>query len=199
MGSEKKQEFLQNMDEYQYGFSDPDTSVYKSERGLNEQVVRNISKLKNEPDWMIAFRLKALAHFIKRPMPNWGADISQLDLENIFYYVRPSDMAGKTWDEVPDTIKNTFDRLGIPEAERKFLAGVGAQYESEMVYHSIQEHLEKQGVIFLSIEDGLKKHPDIFRQYFGTVIPIEDNKFASAAKEWRAGNWEIQCRPRLFF
>ncbi len=190
MGSEKKQEFLQNMDDYQYGFSDPDTSVYKSERGLSEQVVRNISKLKNEPEWMTNFRMKALEHFIKRPMPNWGADISALDLENIFYYVRPSDVAGKTWDEVPDTIKNTFDRLGIPEAERKFLAGVGAQYESEMVYHSIQEHLEKQGVIFLSIEDGLKKHPEIFKQYFGTVIPIEDNKFAALnSAVWSGGSF----------
>ena len=123
-------------------------------------------------------------------MPNWGADISGLDLDNIFYYVRPTDGSGKTWDDVPDTIKKTFDRLGIPEAERKFLAGVGAQYESEMVYHSIQEHLEKQGVIFLSIEDGLKKHPDLFKQYFGTVIPIEDNKFAALnSAVWSGGSF----------
>ena len=190
MGIEQKADFLEKTDEYKYGFSDPDTSVYKSQRGLSEEVVRNISRMKNEPEWMLQFRLKALAHYIKRPMPTWGPDISKLDLENIFYYVRPSEAAGHTWDEVPDTIKRTFDRLGIPEAERKFLAGVGAQYESEMVYHSIQEQLEKQGVIFLSIEDGLKKHPDIFKQYFGTVVPIEDNKFAALnSAVWSGGSF----------
>ena len=126
----------------------------------------------------------------QRPMPSWGADISGLDLEDIYYYVRPSDETEKSWDDVPDTIKKTFDRLGVPDAERKFLAGVGAQYESEMVYHSIQEHLEKLGVIFLSIEDGLKKHPDIFKQYFGTVVPIEDNKFAALnSAVWSGGSF----------
>ena len=109
----------------------------------------------------------------------WGGDLTKLNLDDIYYYVKPAEMESKSWDDVPETIKNTFDKLGIPEAERKFLAGVGAQYESEMVYHQIQENLEEQGVIFLSIEEGLKKHPDLFREYFGTVIPIEDNKFAS--------------------
>jgi len=190
MSSEQKPEFLEKIDEYKYGFSNPDTSVYKSDRGLTEEVVRNISKLKNEPEWMTEFRLKALAHFLIRPMPKWGADISTLNLDNIFYYVRPTNESGKTWDEVPDTIKKTFDRLGIPEAERKFLAGVGTQYESEMVYHSIQEHLEKQGVIFLSIEEGLRQHPDLFRQYFSTVIPIEDNKFAALnSAVWSGGSF----------
>jgi Fe-S cluster assembly protein SufB len=190
MGKDEKPNFLENIADYQYGFSDPDTSVYKSQRGLTEQVVRNISKMKNEPEWMLQFRLKALVHFNKRPMPTWGPDISKLDLDNIFYYVRPSESSGKTWDEVPDTIKKTFDRLGIPDAERKFLAGVGAQYESEMVYHSIQEHLEKQGVIFLSIEEGLRQHPDLFRQYFSTVIPIEDNKFAALnSAVWSGGSF----------
>ena len=190
MGTEQNQNFLSNLDEYQYGFRDPETYVFKSKKGLGEEIVRKISAMKEEPEWMLEFRLKALKHFNIRPMPTWGADISGLDLEDIFYYVRPAEASGKTWDEVPDTIKKTFDRLGIPEAERKFLAGVGAQYESEMVYHSIQEHLTKQGVIFLSIEDGLKKYPELFRQYFGTVIPIEDNKFAALnSAVWSGGSF----------
>jgi len=161
--SEKVQDtFLEQLGEYQYGFSDPDISVFKTEKGLNEGVVRQISAIKKEPEWMLDFRLKALKHYMQRPMPNWGADISHLDLENIIYYVKPSEMESKSWDDVPENIKDTFNKLGIPEAEQKFLAGVGAQYESEMVYHSIQEHLEKQGVIFLSIEEGLRQHPDSF-------------------------------------
>jgi len=190
MSIEQKPDFLGKLGEYQYGFKDPDTSVYKSAKGLNEEVVRKISEMKNEPEWMLEFRLKALKHFRQRPMPAWGADITQLDLENIYYYVRPSEASEKNWDDVPETIKNTFDRLGIPEAEQKFLAGVGAQYESEMVYHSIQEHLEKQGVIFLSIEDGLKQYPELFKQHFGTVIPIEDNKFAALnSAVWSGGSF----------
>ena len=140
---------------------------------------------------MLDFRLKALEHFQQRPMPTWGADLSELNLDEIFFYVKPMEEGdGKSWDDVPDTIKKTFDRLGIPEAERKFLAGVGAQYESEMVYHSIQENLSKKGVIFLSIEDGLRQYPDLFRQYFGTVIPIEDNKFAALnSAVWSGGSF----------
>ena len=189
--SEKVQDtFLEQLGEYQYGFSDPDISVYKTEKGLNENVVRKISEMKNEPEWMLEFRLKALKHYMQRPMPTWGADISKLDLENIIYYVKPSEMESKSWDDVPDNIKDTFNKLGIPEAEQKFLAGVGAQYESEMVYHSIQEHLEKQGVIFLSIEEGLRQHPDLFREYFGTVIPIEDNKFSALnSAVWSGGSF----------
>lgn len=190
MKTENKPDFLDKLDEYQYGFQDPDVSVYKSGKGLSEEVVRKISEMKNEPEWMLQFRLKALEHFQKRPMPKWGPDLSGLDLDDIYYYVRPVEASGKTWDEVPDTIKNTFDKLGIPEAEQKFLAGVGAQYESEMVYHSIQEQLAKQGVIFLSIEDGLRQHPDIFREYFGTVVPIEDNKFAALnSAVWSGGSF----------
>ncbi|MBP7355865.1 MAG: Fe-S cluster assembly protein SufB, partial [Longilinea sp.] len=170
MSDKPQSDILNELTDYQYGFSDPDTSVFKTRRGLDSDVVRQISALKGEPEWMLEFRLRALEHYDARPMPSWGADISGLNLDDIYYYVRPTDSQGRTWDDVPDTIKNTFDRLGIPEAERKFLAGVGAQYESEMVYHSIQEHLEKQGVIFLSIEDGLRQHPDLFRQYFGTVV-----------------------------
>jgi Fe-S cluster assembly protein SufB len=181
---------LDGIGEYKYGFSDPDTFVFKSRKGLDAEIVREISFMKGEPEWMLEFRLKSLDHFLKRPTPTWGGDLSTLDLDEIFYYVKPTDKEGKSWDDVPDTIKETFDRLGIPEAEQKFLAGVGAQYESEMVYHSIQEHLESQGVIFLSIEDGLRKHPGLFREYFGTVIPIEDNKFAALnSAVWSGGSF----------
>ena len=190
MGGKSETELLQGIGEYRYGFSDPETYVFKSRRGLDRTVVEQISKMKDEPEWMLAFRLKALEHYMQRPMPKWGADLEKLDLDNIFYYVRPMDAEGKSWDDVPSTIKDTFSRLGIPEAEQKFLAGVGAQYESEMVYHSIQEHLEKQGVIFLSIEQGLKQYPDLFREYFGTVIPIEDNKFAALnSAVWSGGSF----------
>jgi len=190
MGANQENEFLEQIGQYRYGFSDPDTSVFRSRKGLDEDVVRQISAMKGEPEWMLEFRLKALAHFQQRPMPNWGADLSGLDLDNIYYYVRPTEKDAKSWDDVPDTIKDTFEKLGIPEAERKFLAGVGAQYESEMVYHNIQEHLEKQGVIFLSIEDGLRKHPELFRKYFGTVVPIEDNKFAALnSAVWSGGSF----------
>jgi Fe-S cluster assembly protein SufB len=181
---------LKDVGQYKYGFHDPENYTFKSQKGLSREVVENISRMKDEPQWMLEFRLKGLEHFLKRPMPKWGADISGLDLENIFYYVKPTEGSTGSWDDVPDTIKNTFDKLGIPDAERKFLAGVGAQYESEMVYHSILEHLEKQGVIFLSIEDGLRQYPDLFREYFGTVIPIEDNKFSALnSAVWSGGSF----------
>ncbi len=183
-------EHLKGIDQYKYGFSDPDVSVFKSRQGLNEEVVREISAMKGEPEWMLEFRLKALKHFLERPLPTWGGDLSTLDLDKIYYYVKPSEMEGKSWDDVPETIKDTFDKLGIPEAEQKFLAGVGAQYESEMVYHSVQKHLEEQGVIFLSIEEGLRQHPELFREYFGTVIPITDNKFAALnSAVWSGGSF----------
>jgi len=181
---------LEGLDRYKYGFSDPDETVFHTRRGLDRQVVEEISRLKEEPEWMLAFRLKALEHYLARPMPNWGPDLSGLNLDEIFYYVRPAEAESKTWDEVPETIKKTFDRLGIPEAEQKFLAGVGAQYESEMVYHNIQKHLSDQGVIFLSIENGLKQHPDLFRKYFGTIIPHTDNKFAALnSAVWSGGSF----------
>jgi Fe-S cluster assembly protein SufB len=139
---------------------------------------------------MLEFRLKAYRHYIQRPMPTWGPDLSGLDLESIYYYVRPEEIDQKSWEDVPDTIKSTFDKLGIPEAEQKYLAGVGAQYDSEMVYHNIQEALAKQGVIFLSIENGLKQHPDLFREYFSTVVPIQDNKFAALnSAVWSGGSF----------
>ncbi|MCX6070579.1 MAG: Fe-S cluster assembly protein SufB [Chloroflexi bacterium] len=181
---------LEGLDGYKYGFSDKDVSLFQTARGLRRDVVEKISALKGEPAWMLEFRLKALEHFLQRPMPAWGPDLSHLNLDEIIYYVRPSEASEKSWDDVPDTIKNTFEKLGIPEAERKFLAGVGAQYESEMVYHNIQKHLEDQGVIFLSIEDGLRQHPDLFRQYFGTVIPHTDNKFAALnGAVWSGGSF----------
>lgn len=181
---------LDNIGEYKYGFSDPETYVFKSRKGIDREVVQQISAMKGEPEWMLEFRLKALEHFFKRPMPNWGGDLSKLNLDDIYYYVKPTDQESQSWEDVPETIKDTFDKLGIPEAEQKFLSGVGAQYESEMVYHKIQEHLEEQGVIFLSIEDGLRKHPELFREYFSTIIPIEDNKFAALnSAVWSGGSF----------
>ncbi len=190
MGKNPETDFLNELNDYQYGFSDPDTFVFKSRKGLNEEVVRQISAMKGEPEWMLEFRLKALKHFLSRPIPTWGADLSDLNLDDIYYYVKPTDAEGRTWDDVPETIKNTFEKLGIPEAERKYLAGVGAQYDSEMIYHNVQEELEQQGVIFMSIEDGLRHHPDLFREYFSTVIPIEDNKFAALnSAVWSGGSF----------
>ena len=183
-------QILKDIGDYQFGFKDPETYVFKSRMGLDREIVEQISAMKGEPEWMLDFRLKAFEHFQKRPMPTWGGDLSKLDLDNIYYYVKPAEAESKSWDDVPETIKNTFEKLGIPEAEQKFLAGVGAQYESEMVYHQIQEHLEEQGVIFLSIEDGLREHPDLFREYFSTVIPIEDNKFAALnSAVWSGGSF----------
>ncbi|MFV1859914.1 MAG: Fe-S cluster assembly protein SufB [Anaerolineales bacterium] len=181
---------LDGIGKYKYGFSDPDVTVFKTRKGLDQDVVRQISAMKEEPEWMLEFRLNALDHFFARPIPEWGPDLSRLDLDNIYYYVKPSESESKTWEDVDETIKATFDKLGIPEAEQKFLAGVGAQYESEMVYHSIQEHLDELGVIFVSIEDGLKNHEDIFREYFGTVIPHTDNKFAALnSAVWSGGSF----------
>ncbi|BCY18790.1 Fe-S cluster assembly protein SufB [Leptolinea sp. HRD-7] len=190
MSNEPQAQFLDELGDYRYGFSDKDVSVFETGRGLNRRVVEQISSMKGEPQWMLDYRLRALEHFQQRPMPNWGPDISSLDFDNIFYYVKPSEAEGKSWDEIPDTIKTTFDKLGIPEAEQKFLAGVGAQYESEMVYHSIQANLEKLGVIFLSIEEGLRQYPDLFKEHFGTIVPIEDNKFAALnSAVWSGGSF----------
>jgi Fe-S cluster assembly protein SufB len=176
--------------DYEHGFSDPDRSSFKSRKGLDEEVIRQISAFKEEPEWMLEFRLKAYRHFLERPMPSWGPDLSGLNLDEIYFYVRPEEIDQKSWDDVPDTIKNTFDRLGLPEAEQKYLAGVGAQYDSEMVYHNINEHLEKQGVIFLSIENGLKQYPDLFKEYFSTVVPIQDNKFSALnSAVWSGGSF----------
>ena len=176
--------------DYKYGFHDIDVSVFRTEKGLSPEVVAAISEHKKEPEWMLRFRLKALDHFHKRPMPTWGADLSGIDFDNIYYYVKPTEEQGRSWDDVPDSIKQTFDRLGIPEAERKFLAGVSAQYDSEVVYHNIREDLNKLGVIFGDCDSGLREHPEIFRKYFGTVIPPNDNKFAALnSAVWSGGSF----------
>jgi Fe-S cluster assembly protein SufB len=177
--------------EYKYGFHDSEQEyAFKGKRGLSTEVVEEISRMKGEPDWMRDFRLKAFKYFQARPVPTWGADLSEIDFDNIFYYVRPMDKQGKTWEDVPAYIKNTFDKLGIPEAERKFLAGVSAQYESEVVYHSIKEELSNKGVVFLDMDSGLREYPDIVKQYFGTVISNNDNKFAALnSAVWSGGSF----------
>ncbi|MFL5761164.1 MAG: Fe-S cluster assembly protein SufB [Thermomicrobiales bacterium] len=176
--------------DYQYGFRDEEDYVFKSKRGLSKEVVEEISSMKDEPDWMRDFRLKAYDHFVKRPMPNWGGDLSDIDFNDIFYYIRPSEKQGKNWDEVPSYIKDTFEKLGIPEAERKFLAGVGAQYESEMIYHSLNEDLKAKGVLFLDTDTAVREHPDLVKQYFGTIIPANDNKFAALnSAVWSGGSF----------
>jgi len=173
-----------------YDFKDPERYVFKSRKGLSKQVVEEISGLKGEPDWMRQFRLRSLEIFQKKPLPTWGGDLTTLNFDDIYYYVRPTEKQKHSWDEVPEYIKNTFDRLGIPEAERKFLAGVGAQYESEVVYHKIRSDLEKQGVIFLDTDTAVREHPDLVKQYFGTVVPPEDNKFAALnSAVWSGGSF----------
>jgi Fe-S cluster assembly protein SufB len=179
-----------DLEQYGPGFSMPEDYVFKSQRGLSKAIVEQISEMKGEPDWMRQFRLKSLEHFLKRPMPTWGADLSGIDFDNIFYYIKPMQAQGKTWEEVPADIKETFDRLGIPQAERKFLAGVTAQYESEAVYHKVREDLEKLGVIFTDMDTALREHPDLVKQYFGTLIPYTDNKFAALnSAVWSGGSF----------
>ncbi|MDR5696042.1 MAG: Fe-S cluster assembly protein SufB [Armatimonadota bacterium] len=178
------------LDQYKWGFRDPERYVFKSRKGLDREVVEMISYMKEEPDWMRAFRLHSLEVFLKKPMPNWGADLSELDFNDIYYYVKPTERQGRSWEEVPDYIKQTFDRLGIPEAERKFLAGVGAQYESEVVYHNLKEEWEKKGVIFVDTDTAVREYPDLVREYFGTVVPPEDNKFAALnSAVWSGGSF----------
>ncbi len=173
-----------------YGFYDPEKYVFKARKGLNRDIVEEISWMKNEPEWMRQFRLRALELFEKRPMPQWGADLSEINFDDIYYFVRATEKTERSWDDVPDQIKRTFERLGIPEAERRFLAGVGAQYESEVVYHNIQESLKKQGVIFLGMDQGLAEYPDLVKKYFGTVIPPSDNKFAALnSAVWSGGSF----------
>src|SRR5881397_2063736 len=173
-----------------YGFFVPEEYVFKAKRGLNPEIVKEISWMKQEPEWMTNMRLRSLEIFRKKPMPTWGADLSVIDFENIFYYLRASEKQSKSWEELPPDIKATYDRLGIPEAERKFLAGVSAQYESEVVYHNIQADLEKKGIIFLDMDSALKEHPEIVKEYFATVIPPGDNKFAALnSAVWSGGSF----------
>jgi Fe-S cluster assembly protein SufB len=175
---------------YKWGFHDDEEAVYKSKKGLSRAGVEEISDMKGEPSWMRQYRLKALDHFLVRPMPTWGGDLSGIHFDEIYYYVKAADHDAGNWDDVPAYIKRTFDKLGIPEAERKFLAGMGAQYDSEVVYHNIREDLKKQGVIFLGMDQGLVEHPDIVREYFGTVVPANDNKFAALnSAVWSGGSF----------
>jgi Fe-S cluster assembly protein SufB len=173
-----------------YGFFDKEKFVFKAKRGLSAEVVKEISWMKNEPEWMTKFRLRALQIWEKKEMPTWGADLSTIDFQNIYYYLKSTEKQGKTWDDVPADIKNTFDRLGVPQAERKFLAGVAAQYESEVVYHSLHKELEAKGVIFTDTDSALRDHPDLFKQYFGTIIPPGDNKLAALnSAVWSGGSF----------
>jgi Fe-S cluster assembly protein SufB len=178
-------------DEYKYGFRDSDANyAFKSGKGLSRDVVNQISEMKNEPDWMRQFRLKGLEAFEKKPTPIWGGDLSELNFDDIHYYMKATDRQGRSWDDVPADIKKTFDKLGIPEAERKFLAGVGAQYESEVVYHSLREDLQKKGVLFVDTDTAVREYPDIVREYIGTIIPIQDNKFAALnSAVWSGGSF----------
>lgn len=174
----------------EYDFIDEDVSVYKTAKGINEEIVREISKIKNEPKWMLEYRLKSLQCFLDKPMPSWGVDLSQMNFDEYIYYNRPSDKQTDKWEEVPETIKDTFDKLGIPEAEQHFLAGASAQYESEVVYHNMLEEVREKGVIFLDIDSGLREYPEIFKKYFDTVIPYNDNKFSALnGAVWSGGSF----------
>ncbi len=184
------QTLTQEQDAYSPGFHVTENYAFKSERGLSKKIVEQISEMKGEPDWMRQFRLKSLALFEKRPMPTWGADLSGIDFDNIYYYIKPVAQQGKTWDDIPSEMKDTFDRLGIPQAEQKYLAGVTAQYESEAVYHKVREDLEKLGVIFTDMDTALRLYPDIIKEHLGTVIPPSDNKFASLnSAVWSGGSF----------
>lgn len=188
-----RDEILNNVKaDYKYGFHVEEDYAFKSGKGLTREIVTQISRMKNEPEWMLKFRLRSLDIFLKKPMPKWGNTqmLEDIDFANIHYFVRATEKQGRDWEDVPEGIKKTFDRLGIPEAERKFLAGVTAQYESEVVYHSIREDLEKQGVIFMDMDTGLREHEDIIREHFGTIIPPADNKFAALnSAVWSGGSF----------
>ncbi|MFC4062034.1 Fe-S cluster assembly protein SufB [Planomonospora corallina] len=182
---------LEGLGNYKFGWADSDTAGAAARRGLSEEVVRNISALKNEPEWMLDLRLKGLRLFDKKPMPSWGSDLSGIDFDNIKYFVRSTEKQAASWDELPEDIKNTYDKLGIPEAEKqRLIAGVAAQYESEVVYHKIREDLEEKGVIFVDTDTGLREHEELFKEYFGTVIPVGDNKFAALnTSVWSGGSF----------
>jgi len=186
-----QEETLATLGRYDFGWSDSDVAGSTARRGLSADVVADISRLKNEPTWMLEFRLKALGLFEKKPMPRWGADLSGIDFDNIKYFVRSTEKQATSWDELPADIKNTYDRLGIPEAEKaRLVSGVAAQYESEVVYHQIREDLEQQGVIFLDTDTALREQPELFREYFGSVIPSGDNKFSALnSAVWSGGSF----------
>ena len=191
MSENYNDQVMGSLDEYKYGFADEDTSVYNTGKGLTEEIVREISRIKEEPEWMTEFRVNAFHTFEKLPMPKWGPDLSEINFNDYVYYIRPADrLMSKSWDEVPDTIKDTFNRLGIPEAEKKFLAGVATQYESEMVYHNMLDEVQEKGVIFLDTDSALKYAPDLFRKYFSKLVPPTDNKFAALnSAVWSGGSF----------
>ena len=184
-------EIIESIGAYNYGWHDSDVAGASARRGLNEEVVRDISGKKDEPEWMRNLRLKALKYFERKPMPAWGPDLSGIDFDNIKYFVRSTEKQATSWEDLPEDIKNTYDKLGIPEAEKqRLIAGVAAQYESEVVYHQIREDLEEKGVIFVDTDTGLREHEDLFREYFGTVIPAGDNKFAALnTAVWSGGSF----------
>lgn len=190
MATDLKNETEENIGEInKYDFQTDSEAVFKARKGIDAEIVNQISDLKNEPDWMREFRLRSLEIFESKPMPEWGGDVA-LDFQDIYYYLKPTEGQGKSWDDVPDEIKDTFDKLGIPEAEKKFLAGVKAQFESEVVYGSLQEDLEKKGVIFTDTDTAVREHPEILREYFATIIPPEDNKFAALnSAVWSGGSF----------
>ena len=189
--AEQQAATIDELGRYEYGWHDADSAGAIAKRGLSEEVVRNISALKNEPEWMLDLRLKGLRLFGKKPMPTWGSDLNGIDFDNIKYFVRSTEKQATSWDDLPDDIKSTYDRLGIPEAEKqRLVSGVAAQYESEVVYHKIREDLEEQGVIFLDTDTALREHEDVFKEYFGTVIPVGDNKFAALnTSVWSGGSF----------
>jgi Fe-S cluster assembly protein SufB len=180
-----------DLDRYKLGWSDVDDYyVFKPKRGISEDIVKEMSWMKGEPQWMTDRRLKALRHFQNRPMPNWGGDMSQIFFDEIYYYIKPIDKQVSAWDQLPESVKATYDKLGIPEAERKYLAGVTAQYESEVVYHRNRDDLEAQGVLFCDMDTALREYPDLVKRYFGTVIPLNDNKFAALnSAVWSGGSF----------
>src|ERR671925_1280297 len=176
--------------DYAYGWADPEEYFFKSEKGLSHELIDAISAHKDEPDWMRKFRHRALDYFFARPLPTWGGDLSGIDFDSIYYYIKPTEKQAESWEDLPADIKDTWDKLGIPEAEKKYLAGVGAQYESEVVYHKLQEKLTEQGVLFLDMDSGLREHEELVKQYFGTIIPQNDNKFAALnSAVWSGGSF----------
>ncbi len=179
-----------DLSNYKYDFRVPEKFLYRTDRGLTSKIVDEISEQKNEPEWMLKYRHDALEWFFRKPMPSFGPDLSGVHFDDLTYYLKPIEKTEKSWEEVPDEIRDTFDKLGIPQAEQKYLAGVGAQFESEVVYHNLKEEWEKQGVIFLDCDTGLREHPEIFNQYFGKVIPSGDNKFAALnSAVWSGGSF----------
>jgi Fe-S cluster assembly protein SufB len=181
---------LSDADYSKYGFSDPEAFLFKAPKGLTENLIREISAMKDEPEWLLDFRLKSFKLFLEKPMPSWGGNLAEIDFDEITYYGKPSEKSETSWDDVPETIKNTFDKLGIPEAEKKYFGGVGAQYESESVYHSLRKELSDQGVVFLDTDTGLKEYPEVFKKWFGKIVPPQDNKFAALNSAiWSGGSF----------